>query len=121
MVFIHGGGFIGGGTADPVYSGYNFVRRSDIVLVTINYRVNVFGFMDLETLGGAEYSDSKNLGILDQIRALEWLRDNIDLFDGDSGNVTIFGESAGSASVSILMTVPRAKGLFHKVIAQSGS
>ena len=121
MVFIHGGGYIGGGSSDPVYDGENFVNRKNIVLVTINYRCNVLGFMDLEDFGGADYAHSKNLGILDQICALEWIRDNIAYFGGDPGNVTIFGESAGSASVSLLMASPAAKGLFGRVIAQSGA
>lgn len=120
MVFIHGGGYIGGGSSDPLYDGKNFPKRNDVVMVSINYRCNVLGFMDIEEIGGAEYADSKNLGILDQICALEWIQENIHLFGGDPNNVTIFGESAGSGSVSLLMTSPRAKGLFNKVIAQSG-
>ena len=121
MVFIHGGGFIGGGSNDPLYDGKSFVKRNDIVLVSINYRVNIFGFLDLEELGGKAYADSKNLGILDQIKALEWINAHIHLFGGDLGNITIFGESCGGASVSLLMTIPKAKGLFHRVIAQSGT
>lgn len=121
MVFIHGGGYIGGGANDPVYEGVHFVNRHDVVFVSITYRCNVFGFMDLEDIGGSEYADSKNLGMLDQIQALKWIKENIEHFGGDANNITIFGESAGGSSVSLLMTIPEAKGLFHKVIAQSGT
>ncbi|MEI3612420.1 carboxylesterase/lipase family protein [Pseudogracilibacillus sp. SO30301A] len=121
MVFIHGGGYIAGASSDPVYDGENFVKRNDIVLVSINYRVNIFGFLNLEEIGGKEYEDSKYLGTLDQIKALEWVKKNIHLFGGDADNITIFGESCGGGSVSVLMTIPKAKGLFHKVIAQSGT
>ncbi|GIN94777.1 para-nitrobenzyl esterase [Siminovitchia terrae] len=121
MVFIHGGGYIGGGSKNPAYDGENFVNRHDIVFVSITYRCNVFGFMDLEEIGGSEYADSRNLGILDQIQALKWIKENISHFGGDDDNITIFGESAGGSSVSLLMTIPEAKGLFHKVIAQSGT
>ncbi len=120
MVFIHGGGYIGGGSSDPVYDGESFPKRNDVVFVTINYRCNVLGYMDLEEIGGPEYKDSKNLGVLDQVAALEWVRENIALFGGNPENITIVGESAGSGSVSLLMTVPMAKGLFRKVIAESG-
>lgn len=121
MVFIHGGGYIGGGANDPIYDGENFVKRHDIVFVSITYRCNVFGFIDLEELGGSEYSESNNLGMIDQIEALKWIKKNIGHFGGDENNITIFGESAGGSSVSLLMTMPEAKGLFHKVIAQSGT
>ena len=123
MVFIHGGAFEWGGTADPLYEGTNFVKdHSDVILVTINYRIGILGFINLSLLeGGENYKESGNLGILDQICALEWVRDNISNFGGDPNNVTIFGESAGGCTVSILPLVKRTKGLFHHVIAQSGS
>lgn len=121
MVYIHGGSYIGSGASDPWYYGDNFVKRHDIVFVTIDYRCNVLGFMDLEEIGGREYKDSKNLGILDQICALEWIKENIACFGGDPDNVTVFGESAGGISVSLLLTIPRAKGLFHKAIVESGT
>ncbi len=121
MVFIHGGAFGWGGATDPIYDGLNFVkRRNDVVLVTLQYRLNNLGFMSLAELGGAEYADSGNLGLLDQIQALEWIRENIAYFGGDPENVTIFGESCGGCSVTLLMAMASAKGLFHKVIAQSG-
>ena len=121
MVFIHGGSYMAGGTTDPMYDGYNFAADNDVVMVTINYRLNLLGFVSFVEIGGPKYKDSGYLGILDQVTALEWIRDNIEYFGGDPSNVTIFGESCGGGSVSLLMTVPRAKGLFNKVIAQSGS
>ena len=122
MVFIHGGSYGWGGATDPIYDGQNFVqRRNDVILVTIQYRLNILGFMDVQDLGGEEYANSANLGLLDQIKALQWVKENIAGFGGDPGNVTIFGESCGGGSVSLLMTMPEAKGLFHKVISQSGA
>ncbi len=123
MVFIHGGNYGWGGTADPLYDGHNFVSaHPDTVLVTTAYRVGVTGFMDFsEVPGGEEYKNSGNLGLLDQIRALEYVKDNIKSFGGDPDNVTVFGESAGGGSVSLLPLIPKAKGLFRRVIAQSGS
>ena len=123
MVFIHGGAYGYGGTADPIYDGQNFVKaHPDVILVTIAYRVGVMGFVDFSEVEGSEgYEDSCNLGLLDQIRALHWIRDNISSFGGDPDNVTLFGESAGGGSVSILPVMPAAKGLFRRVIAESGS
>jgi len=121
MVFIHGGSCMSGGTTDPLYNGYRFAADHDVVFVTINYRLSLLGFLSLEEVGGTAYRDSGKLGILDQIAALQWIRENISAFGGDPENVTIFGESCGAGSVSLLMTTPSAKGLFHKVIAQSGS
>ena len=123
MVFIHGGAFGWGGTADPLYEGTNFIKENkDVILVTINYRINIFGFINLSILeGGETYKESGNLGILDQVCALKWIQKNIKNFGGDPNNVTIFGESAGACSVSILPLVKGAKGLFHRVISQSGS
>lgn len=121
MVFIHGGSYIGSGANDPWYYGDKFVKRHDIILVTIDYRCNVLGFMDLEEIGGAEYKSSKNLGILDQICSLEWIKENIGCFGGDSNNITVFGESAGGISVSLLLTASSARGLFHKAIVESGT
>ncbi|XP_033219251.1 juvenile hormone esterase-like [Belonocnema kinseyi] len=115
MVWIHGGGFVfGSGNAD-LY-GPDFLVRKEIVLVTINYRIDVLGFLNLglETAPG-------NQGLKDQVMALKWVKDNISNFGGDPNNVTIFGESAGSASVHYLTQSALAKGLFHKAIAQSGT
>ncbi|MBR4576964.1 MAG: carboxylesterase/lipase family protein [Clostridia bacterium] len=123
MVFIHGGSYGWGGTADPLYDGENFVRaHPEIVLITIGYRVGLMGFVDFSQIeGGEEFPDAPNLGIWDQIEALRWIRRNADAFGGDPEKVTIFGESAGGGSVSILPFIPEAKGLFRRVIAESGS
>ncbi|SDD59770.1 carboxylesterase/lipase family protein [Sporomusa acidovorans] len=121
MVFIHGGSYLGGGSGDPYYDLEQFARRADVVMVSINYRVNTLGFLNLEEFGGSEYADSANLGMLDQVQALKWVRENIAGFGGNPNNVTIFGESCGAGSVSVLMGMPSAQGLFQKVIAESGS
>lgn len=121
MVFIHGGSYMSGGTADPLYDGYNFALNQDVVFVTLNYRLNLLGFLDLSLFGKTGYENSGRLGLLDQICALTWVKENIEQFGGDEDNITIFGESCGAGSVSLLMTMPRAKGLFNKVIAQSGA
>ncbi len=123
MVFLHGGSYGWGGTADPMYDGRNLVsKHSDIILVTVGYRTGLMGFVDLSYLeGGEDYPDAPNLGLLDQIEALRWVQKNISAFGGDPGNVTVFGESAGGGSVSLLPVIPQAKGLFRRVIAESGS
>jgi para-nitrobenzyl esterase len=113
MVWIHGGAFGNGNSAVPLYDGHAFARHG-IVLVSINYRLGIEGFALID---GAV----PNRGLLDQIAALEWVRDNIAAFGGDPGNVTVFGESAGAMSITTLMAMPRAEGLFHKAITQSGS
>jgi para-nitrobenzyl esterase len=113
MVWIHGGAFANGNSAVPVYDGHAFARDG-VVLVSINYRLGVDGFA---LLPGAP----ANRGLLDQIAALEWVRDNIAAFGGDPGNVTVFGESAGAMSATILLSIPRARGLFARAITQSGS
>ncbi|MBQ6731369.1 MAG: carboxylesterase family protein [Bacilli bacterium] len=123
MVFIHGGSYGWGGTADPLYDGYNFVSlHQDVILITIAYRIGIFGFIDLSSLeGGEEYPDAPNLGLLDQIEALRWIKQNGEAFGGDINNITIFGESAGGGSVSLLPLIKEARGLFKRVIAESGS
>ncbi len=121
MFWIHGGGFTGGSGASPMYNGSVFAGRGDVVVVSINYRLNVFGFLRLNEITGGRIPSTGNEGMLDQVAALKWVRDNISSFGGDPENVTIFGESAGGGSVGALMGMPAAKGLFHKVISQSGS
>ncbi len=123
MVFFHGGSYGWGGTADPLYDGYSMVAsHSDLILVTVGYRTGLMGFVDFSSLpGGEAFPDAPNLGLLDQIEALRWVQRNISSFGGDPENVTIFGESAGGGSVSLLPIIPTARGLFHRVIAQSGS
>ncbi len=120
MVWIHGGGFFMGSGSSPMYEGSALVRRGDVVLVSLNYRLGALGFLYLDDLAN-ELAGSGNLGILDQVAALEWVRDNIASFGGDPENVTIFGESAGGMSVGTLLGLPAARGLFHKAIPQSGA
>ena len=98
MVYIHGGAYFSGGSADPLYNGSNFAAAKDVVIVSINYRLNLFGSLLLDCLpGGEDYKDAGYLAILDQIRALEWVHENISAFGGDPNCVTLFGESAGSS------------------------
>jgi para-nitrobenzyl esterase len=119
MVWIHGGGFEMGSGSSPLYHGDSFAHEG-VVLVTLNYRLGSVGFLELGSLDESE-AGSGNVGLLDQVAALEWVRDNIAAFGGDPDNVTIFGESAGAMSVGLLLSMPRARGLFHKAIAQSGA
>ncbi len=119
MVWFHGGGFAYGSGAWPVYDGVNLAKKGDVVVVTVNHRLNVFGYLYLADLG-SEYAASGNAGMLDLVASLEWVRDNIAAFGGDPSNVTIMGESGGGSKVSTLMAMPAAKGLFHRAIIQSG-
>lgn len=121
MVWLHGGGYTGGSDGAPTYDGTNLARKRNVVVVGINHRLNVFGYLYLGGVGGEKYADSGNVGMLDIVLALEWVRDNIAHFGGDPGNVTIFGESGGGGKVSTLMAMPPAQGLFHKAIVESGS
>lgn len=119
MVWLHGGGFAYGSGAWPMYDGAALAKRGDLVVVTVNHRLNAFGYMDVSALG-PEYAESGNAGMLDLVLALQWVRDNARAFGGDPGNVTVFGESGGGAKVSCLLAMPAAKGLFHRAIIQSG-
>lgn len=119
MVWIHGGGFEMGSGSSPLYHGDAFAQDG-VVLVTINYRLGAFGFLELGELD-PDRAGSGNLGLLDQVAALEWVRDNVAAFGGDPSRVTVFGESAGAMSISLLMAMPAARGLFHQAIAQSGA
>jgi len=121
MVWIHGGGFASGTGASPLYNGTLLGKRGDVVVVTVNYRLNVFGFLRLKDVTNGRIPSEGVEGMLDQVAALKWVRENIEVFGGDPDNITIFGESAGGASVTNLMAMPLAKGLFHKAICQSGS
>ncbi len=121
MVWLHGGGFMAGSAmAEDVYDGENLARTGDVVVVSVNHRLNVLGFLDLSAYG-EEYKYSGNLGIMDLVASLEWIRDNIAKFGGDPENVTLFGQSGGGAKILTLMGTPAAKGLFHKAIEQSGA
>ncbi|WP_026696108.1 carboxylesterase/lipase family protein [Peribacillus kribbensis] len=121
MVWIHGGAFVSGSGSSSWYDGASFSSLGDVVVVTINYRLGILGFLHLAEFGGKEYASSGNCGILDQVAALQWVQDNIAEFGGDPENVTIFGESAGAMSIGVLLGFPAAKGLFHKAILQSGA
>lgn len=121
MVWIHGGAFILGSGSTPVYAGWRLAQRGDVVVVTINYRLGVLGFLNWNSLVAGDGRPPANLGIRDQVAALEWVHDNIEGFGGDPENVTVFGESAGAMSAATLLAVPRAKGLFHRAILQSGA
>ena len=123
MVWIHGGSYVNNGTANPRDWGDKFVKaHPEVVMVSINYRLGLLGFLDLSSLpDGKDYAYSGNLGILDQVEALRWVKRNIAAFGGDPANVTIVGHSAGAGSVSILASIDEAQGLFRRAIAQSGS
>ena len=121
MVWFHGGAFSYGSANTPRTAGTNLARRGDVVVVTVNHRLNIFGFLDLAALGGEGFAHSANAGVLDLVAALEWVRDNIANFGGDPGNVTIFGQSGGGGKVSTLLAMPAAKGLFHRAIVMSGA
>lgn len=121
LVWIHGGQFLAGsGQELKSYHGENLSRRGDVVVVTLNHRLNVLGYLDLAAYG-ERYVASGNVGMLDIVAALEWVRDNIAAFGGDPGRVTIFGQSGGGAKVSTLLAMPAARGLFHRAAVQSGS
>jgi para-nitrobenzyl esterase len=121
LVWIHGGAFVLGAGSQSLYDGAVLARRGDVVVVTINYRLGSLGFLRLREESGGRIPASGNEGLLDQIAALEWVRDEIAGFGGDPGNVTLFGESAGAMSCAALLGAPRARGLFHRAILQSGA
>src|SRR6266851_1365079 len=121
MVYMHGGGFSGGSGHDLLsYDGESLARNHDVVVLTHNHRLNVYGYLNLGAFGGEEYASSANVGMLDLVAVLAWVRDNIATFGGDPGRVTIFGQSGGGRKVLALMAMPAAKGLFHRAIVQSG-
>ena len=121
MVWLHGGGFSSGSGSSKTYDGVNLCHRGDVVVVTINHRLNVFGSLYLAELGGPQFAHSGCAGMLDIVAALEWVRDNIAAFGGEPGRVMIFGESGGGRKVSTLLAMPAAKGLFHRAIIESGA
>jgi para-nitrobenzyl esterase len=120
MVWIHGGGYWSGSGGLPIYEGATLAQKGDLVVVTVNHRLNIFGYLHLAALD-QHYASSGNAGQLDLVQALQWVAKNIAAFGGDPGNVTIFGESGGGAKVNTLMAMPAARGLFHKAIVESGS
>jgi len=120
MVWIHGGAFIIGSGRWGWYEGKRLVQEEQVVLVTINYRLGAFGFLDLSGTGNPRYASAANCGLLDQIAALKWVKLHIDRFGGDPDCVTVFGESAGGISISCLLACPQARGLFRRAICMSG-
>ena len=120
MVYVHGGAHANGSGSSPLYDGAALCRRGDVVVVTLNHRLNVFGYNGLGQLTGGDFARSGSVGNLDLMLALEWVRESIAAFGGDPGNVTVFGQSGGGAKLVTLMAMPSAAGLFHKVITMSG-
>jgi para-nitrobenzyl esterase len=121
MVWMHGGGFSAGSGNYLLYDGTNLAKKEDVVVVMVNHRLNIFGFLHLADLGGEKYAKATNVGVQDLVATLEWVRDNIANFGGDPDRVTIFGQSGGGGKTTTVMAMPSAKGLFHGSIAQSGS
>lgn len=121
MIWLHGGGYtVGSGQELPSYDGTELCKKGDVVIVSLNHRLNVLGFLDLSAFG-EKYAQSGNVGLLDLLAALKWVQNNIEKFGGDPSNVTIFGQSGGGGKVCMLMATPSAAGFFHKAIVQSGS
>ncbi len=120
LVYIHGGGFNNGSGSDPLYDGSALCRRGDVVVVTLNHRLNTFGYLYLGALGDPRYAASGNVGQLDLVQALQWLREHAAAFGGDPGNITVFGQSGGGAKIATLMAMPAARGLFQRAWTMSG-
>ena len=120
MFYIHGGAYSGGSGSSPLYDGVNLCKRGNVVVVSINHRLNAFGYLYLARFGGVEFADSGNAGQLDIILALRWVRDNIAEFGGDPNRVMVFGQSGGGAKIATMMAMPAAKGLFHRAATMSG-
>lgn len=120
MVWLHGGGFHIGSSNDPMTYGKAMAKKGDVVFVSVNHRLNILGYLDLSAYG-PQYAQSANAGMLDIVKALEWVKSNIENFGGNPADVTILGESGGGGKVGTLMCMPAAKGLFHKAIIQSGT
>ena len=121
MVWLHGGGYTTGSGGFVCYNGQELARKHDVVVVTVNHRLTVFGYLYFAGIGGEKYAHASNVGMMDIVAALEWVRGNIAAFGGDPNNVMIFGQSGGGGKVSALMAMPPAHGLFHKAIIQSGA
>src|SRR5262245_52469800 len=121
MVWYHGGAFSFGSANMPRLDGANLAERYDVVVVTVNQRLNILGHLHLADIGGGEYASSGNAGTLDMVAALQWVHDNIARFGGDPSSVTIFGQSGGGGKVSTLLAMPAARGLFHRAIVMSGA
>lgn len=120
LFYIHGGAYNNGSGSDPLYDGSALCQRGDVVVVTVNHRLNVFGYLYLGQVGDERFADSGNVGQLDLIQALRWVREHAHEFGGDAENITVFGQSGGGAKIATLMAMPAAKGLFHKAWTMSG-
>ncbi|PPU44611.1 carboxylesterase [Xanthomonas arboricola] len=120
LFYIHGGGYTTGSGSDPLYDGVRLCKRGDVVVITVNHRLNLFGYLSLAQLGDAGFADSGNAGQLDLIQALQWVRQHAGEFGGNAGNVTVFGQSGGGAKIATLMAMPAARGLFHRAWTMSG-
>ncbi|WP_370690190.1 carboxylesterase family protein [Phenylobacterium sp.] len=120
MVYLHGGAYSSGSGSSPLYDGVRLCRRGDVVVVTINHRLNVLGYGFLARLAGVQFADSGAAGILDILLALAWVRDNAAEFGGDPGRVMVFGQSGGGAKIATMMAMPAATGLFHTAATMSG-
>lgn len=120
LFYVHGGAYDEGSGSSPLYDGARLCRRGDVVVVTVNHRLNAFGYLYLGRLAGPQYADSGNAGMLDLVLALNWIRDNIAEFGGDSRRVMLFGQSGGGAKIATLMAMPAAQGLFHRAATLSG-
>jgi para-nitrobenzyl esterase len=121
MVWVHGGGYVGGSNSSPRTNGARLAAAGDVVVVALSYRLGVFGFLPSFAELGDGFEDAANLGILDLVTGLEWVRDNVSAFGGDPEQVTVFGQSAGAAAVGTMLGMPRARGLFRRAIMQSGT
>jgi para-nitrobenzyl esterase len=118
---MHGGGFSAGSGNYLLYDGTNLAKKEDVVVVSVNHRLNLFGFLHLAGLGGEKWAGATNVGVQDLVAALQWVKDNVESFGGDPDRVTIFGQSGGGGKTTTVMAMPSARGLFHRSIAQSGS
>lgn len=121
MVWMHGGGFRTGSGNYLLYDGSNLAKKEDVVVVAVNHRLNIYGYLHLADLGGEEWAQSTNVGLQDLAATLQWVQENIENFGGDPDRVTIFGQSGGGGKTTSVMAMPSAEGLFHRCIAQSGS
>lgn len=120
LFYIHGGGYDNGSGSDPQYDGINLCLRGDVVVITVNHRLNAFGYLYLAQLGSADFAHSGNIGQLDLVQALQWVKEHAAEFGGDPNNVTVFGQSGGGAKIITLMAMPAAKHLFHRAFTMSG-
>lgn len=120
MVYFHGGEYSTGSGSSPLYDGTRLCQRGDVVVVTVNHRLNAFGHLYLGRIGGRAYESSGNVGLLDLVLALQWVRDHAEEFGGDPGRVMVFGQSGGGAKIATLMAMPAARGLFHRAATMSG-